>query len=124
MGKTEDARKMCRLAEKKIDRYYGSMEDFLRKKEYQKYVYYNIAMMYYYSGEVETVKKYLLQIKKRPMCYFCSYGFCYEEAFLEAALLALEGKKEAAQDLCRKILEQDRNLGEVRQFLNKLEERN
>lgn len=123
MGKIEDAKKMCRLAEKKINSYYGSMEDFLRKKEYQKNVYYNIAMMYYYVGEVDTACSYLLQMKKRPMCYFCSYGFCYEEKFMEAMVLAIEHKKEEALELCRQILEQDWNLGEVRQLKKILEER-
>ena len=124
MGKEQDAKKMCRLAEKKIAEYYGSMEDFFRKMEYQKYVYYNIAMMYYYSGEIDTARQYLLQLQERPMCYFCSYGFCYEEKFAEAVLLAMEHKDQEALKLCRRILAQDRNLGEVWQFKNKLEERN
>ena len=81
-------------------------------------------MMYYYSGEIDTARQYLLQLQERPMCYFCSYGFCYEEKFAEAVLLAMEHKDQKALKLCRRILAQDRNLGEVWQFKNKLEERN
>ena len=123
MGKPEDAKKMCRLAEKTITKMYGSMEDFFRKKEYQKFVYYNIAMMYYYSGELQTAREYLIKTQERPMCYFCAYGFCYEQEFVKASLAVSEGKKQEALRICKKILHQDHNLGEIWQLKNKLEER-
>jgi tetratricopeptide (TPR) repeat protein len=123
MGKPEDAKKMCRLAEQKIDEIYGSIEDYFRKKENQKYVYYNIAMMYYYTSDMDIVKMYRTCMDKRPMCYFCPYGFCYEQEFLDAAVLAAEGKVLKAAKICRRILKQDQNLGQVRHFLNLLEER-
>lgn len=123
MGKEDKARKMRQIAERKISEMYGSMEEFLRKMEYQKAVYYKIAMMYYYSGELDLAKKYLAEMKERPMCHFCHYGFCYEEKMVEAAFYVECRQIEDALKIYRQILKQDQNLGEVRHLKEKLEKR-
>lgn len=123
MGKVIDARKMCWLAEKKIDEIYGSMEGLIRMKGNQKYIYYNISLMYYYSEKADVAMQYCKEMKKRPMCDFCPYGFCFEEMFIDALILALKGNREDSLKLCRKILRQDQNLNEVRHFMKQLEER-
>lgn len=123
MGKVKDAKKMRQLTENKIIEMYGSMEDYLRKKEHQKSVYYKIAMMYYYSGDMEIAEKYLDEMKKQPMCYFCHHGFCFEEKIIEAVFFESREQKEEALKLYRQILKQDQNLGEVRNLKKELEKR-
>jgi tetratricopeptide (TPR) repeat protein len=123
MNKPEEAEKMCCLAEKKIKIFYGSVEEYLKKNKNQKFIYYKIAKMYYYSNHLDKVNEYQKIMEKQPMCYFCPYGFCYEEEFLKAFLLTAEGKFQEAADICRRILKQDQNLGQVRYFLSRLEER-
>lgn len=123
MGKTEDAIKMRRLAEKKIKEIYGSIGDYFRIKGKQKYIYYHIFMMYYYNWEIDAAMQYLREMKERPMCSFCPYGFCFEELLAEARILEFQGKRETAMRLCGKILRQDQNLGQVRHLIKELGER-
>lgn len=122
MGRMEQAKKMCRIAERRIKHIYGSIEDFLRKKGNQKYVYYNMGLMYYYSGELDTAKRYLENVKERPRCEFCTYGLCYEEEYLKA-LLEWEDHPEQARKRCEKILQKYPNVGEVQWLKKQLEKR-
>ena len=80
-------------------------------------------MMYYYNWEIDAAMQYLREMKERPMCSFCPYGFCFEELFAEARILEFQGKRETAMRLCRKILRQDQNLGQVRHLIKELGER-
>ncbi len=121
LGKQPDAVKMCRLAEKVIARLYGSIDGYVRKKERQKYVYYNLALMYYYGGNREHFFYYIEEMRKFSMCYFCTHGFCYEEKLLEIMVAADEGRYQDGEALLKEIFQEDSSIGQAICLKNRIE---
>lgn len=92
LGRIKDAKKMCRLAEKILIELYGSVDGYLHHYGRVKSVYYKLALMYYYSGDEDKFKASMQGMKEQYMCYFCTYGDCFEQMVLEAYVAADEGR--------------------------------
>ncbi|MCQ2491871.1 MAG: tetratricopeptide repeat protein [Lachnospiraceae bacterium] len=92
LGKHEEAKKMSLIAIKMLIKLYGSVDGYLNHYGRVKSVYYKLALMYYYAGEEKGFKQSMQGMKEQYMCYFCTYGDCFEQLVLEAFVAADEGR--------------------------------